>query len=964
MQPTAIHLRGIRTHNLRDLSLDIPLGQWISVCGVSGSGKTSLALDTLFAEGQRRFIESFSPYTRQYLQRYEKPPYDRIENLPAALAVARFGAVQTSRSTVGTTTETYDYLRLLFAKASIVRCYGCGQVVRASDPEAIEKATAPLPPDTPFLLASQFSWSDRLDLSTQLAELQKQGWSRLAMAGKVVRLGTDDLLTHLDQIPTKGEGWVLIDRGTSGKWNRRLGESAEAAFRVGNKKATLLTATGQEAHQSDADNLVWLDQTPYHATFFGIQSTCHPCRIDYPEPTANLFSFNHASGACPACEGFGATISIDPDAVIPDPSKSIRQGAIAPWNTPSYRHELDELLALADDYQIPVDIPYSKLTKKQLRWIEEGVPERSFGGLKGFFAWLERKKYKMHVRVFLSRWRRYQTCTSCAGQRLTERSLAYRLGNLSIAEVAGLSVDQLLEWLAEKPWGMDQQAAAEGIVQDLQERLGFLQQVGLGYLTIDRTLKTLSGGEAQRVALTAALGASLTSMLYVLDEPTVGLHPAETEKLADAIAALRQRGNTVVVIEHELEMLRRADWILEVGPGAGVDGGNIVFQGTWDQLLHSDTRTSRALRLSPTGGQQGNPIQRRKPSGQILLQGACGRNLQIPTVRFPLGCLCVVAGVSGSGKSSLIQETLQPALEQQLSNRDDRLHATPSLPWDSLSVDGKLDEVLSIDQSPISRSPRSNPVTYLKAFDPIRECFARTDDARRLQMKNSHFSFNSELGRCEQCEGAGYLEVDMQFLADLQIRCPDCQGKRFRSEILQVRFRDRSIDQVLNMTADQAIDFFRAEPEVQKRLEPLRKVGLGYLELGQPATTLSSGEAQRLKLAAYLQPRKEQTLFLFDEPTTGLHFDDVSKLLSCFNQLIESGHSVLVVEHNMQVIQAADWLIELGPGAAALGGRLIAEGTPEAIARSRDSILKNWLVNQPERSSRRKIKNPEHEARG
>ncbi|MFM8326661.1 MAG: excinuclease ABC subunit A, partial [Pirellulaceae bacterium] len=690
---------------------------------------------------------------------------------------------------------------------------------------------------------------------------------------------------------------VLIDRGTSGKWNRRLGESAEAAFRVGNKKATLLTATGQEAPQSDADNLVWLDQTPYHATFFGIQSTCHPCRIDYPEPTANLFSFNHASGACPACEGFGATISIDPDAVIPDPSKSIRQGAIAPWNTPSYRHELDELLALADDYQIPVDIPYSKLTKKQLRWIEEGVPERSFGGLKGFFAWLERKKYKMHVRVFLSRWRRYQTCTSCAGQRLTERSLAYRLGNLSIAEVAGLSVDQLLEWLAEKPWGMDQQAAAEGIVQDLQERLGFLQQVGLGYLTIDRTLKTLSGGEAQRVALTAALGASLTSMLYVLDEPTVGLHPAETEKLADAIAALRQRGNTVVVIEHELEMLRRADWILEVGPGAGVDGGNIVFQGTWDQLLHSDTRTSRALRLSPKGG-QGNPIQRRKPSGQILLQGACGRNLQIPTVRFPLGCLCVVAGVSGSGKSSLIQETLQPALEQQLSNRDDRLHASPSLPLDSLSVDGKLDEVLSIDQSPISRSPRSNPVTYLKAFDPIRECFARTDDARRLQMKNSHFSFNSELGRCEQCEGAGYLEVDMQFLADLQIRCPDCQGKRFRSEILQVRFRDRSIDQVLNMTADQAIDFFRAEPEVQKRLEPLRKVGLGYLELGQPATTLSSGEAQRLKLAAYLQPRKEQTLFLFDEPTTGLHFDDVSKLLSCFNQLIESGHSVLVVEHN------------------------------------------------------------------
>ena len=963
MQPTAIHLRGIRTHNLRDLSLDIPLGQWISVCGVSGSGKTSLALDTLFAEGQRRFIESFSPYTRQYLQRYEKPPYDRIENLPAALAVARFGSVQTSRSTVGTTTETYDYLRLLFAKASIVRCYGCGQMVRASDPEAITAAVSSLPPDTPFLLASPFSWSDRLDLSVKLADLQKQGWSRLGLEGKIVRLGTDELLTHLDPIPTNGDGWVLIDRGTSGKWNRRLGESAEAAFRVGNQKATLLAATVQQETTNAADNLVWLDQNPYLATFFGIQSTCHTCRIDYPEPTANLFSFNHASGACPDCEGFGATISIDPDAVVPDPSKSIRQGAIAPWNTPSYRHELEELLALADDYGIPVDVPYSKLTKKQLRWIEEGVPERNFGGLNGFFAWLERKKYKMHVRIFLSRWRRYQTCPTCAGRRLTERSLAYRVGDLSIAEAASQSVDQLRVWLAGKPWGNHQHAAAEGIVEHLQERLGFLQQVGLGYLTIDRTLKTLSGGEAQRVALTAALGASLTSMLYVLDEPTVGLHPAETEKLADAIAALRERGNTVVVIEHELEMLQRADWILEVGPGAGVEGGNLVFQGTWDQLLLSDTRTARALRSEPTS-RPAYRLQRRQPSGHILLQGVRGRNLQIPSVSFPLGCLCVVAGVSGSGKSSLVQETLQPALELQLSDPADRHHASPSLLWESVRIDGKLDEVLSIDQSPISRSPRSNPVTYLKAFDPIRECFARTDDARRLQMKNSHFSFNSELGRCEQCEGAGYLEVDMQFLADLQIRCPDCQGKRFRPEILQVRFRDRSIDQVLTMTADQAMDFFRAEPEVLKRLDPLRKVGLGYLELGQPATTLSSGEAQRLKLAAYLQPRKEQTLFLFDEPTTGLHFDDVSTLLNCFDQLIESGHSVLVVEHNMQVIQAADWLIELGPGAAALGGRLIAQGTPEAIARSRESILRKWLVDQPERKSSRKLKNPEHEARG
>jgi excinuclease ABC subunit A len=776
-------------------------------------------------------------------------------------------------------------------------------------------------------------------------------------------LGTDELLTHLDPIPTNGDGWVLIDRGTSGKWNRRLGESAEAAFRVGNQKATLLAATVQQETTNAADNLVWLDQNPYLATFFGIQSTCHTCRIDYPEPTANLFSFNHASGACPDCEGFGATISIDPDAVVPDPSKSIRQGAIAPWNTPSYRHELEELLALADDYGIPVDVPYSKLTKKQLRWIEEGVPERNFGGLNGFFAWLERKKYKMHVRIFLSRWRRYQTCPTCAGRRLTERSLAYRVGDLSIAEAASQSVDQLRVWLAGKPWGNHQHAAAEGIVEHLQERLGFLQQVGLGYLTIDRTLKTLSGGEAQRVALTAALGASLTSMLYVLDEPTVGLHPAETEKLADAIAALRERGNTVVVIEHELEMLQRADWILEVGPGAGVEGGNLVFQGTWDQLLLSDTRTARALRSEPTS-RPAYRLQRRQPSGHILLQGVRGRNLQIPSVSFPLGCLCVVAGVSGSGKSSLVQETLQPALELQLSDPADRHHASPSLLWESVRIDGKLDEVLSIDQSPISRSPRSNPVTYLKAFDPIRECFARTDDARRLQMKNSHFSFNSELGRCEQCEGAGYLEVDMQFLADLQIRCPDCQGKRFRPEILQVRFRDRSIDQVLTMTADQAMDFFRAEPEVLKRLDPLRKVGLGYLELGQPATTLSSGEAQRLKLAAYLQPRKEQTLFLFDEPTTGLHFDDVSTLLNCFDQLIESGHSVLVVEHNMQVIQAADWLIELGPGAAALGGRLIAQGTPEAIARSRESILRKWLVDQPERKSSRKLKNPEHEARG
>jgi excinuclease ABC subunit A len=739
---------------------------------------------------------------------------------------------------------------------------------------------------------------------------------------------------------------VVVDRLTAGQIGTgRVRDSLELAFEKGGGRCVAFVqqtaaAPGPSADESAAERpTVRIDGRVWSQLGFSTTYRCEDCGLDYAQPQARLFSFNSPLGACPECEGFGNIIDIDLDLVVPDPRKSIREGAIATWTTPAYAPKQQELIEVADRIGIPVDVPFAELTEEQRATIVEGAPQHNFDGLRGFFDWLERRKYKMHLRVFLSRWRSYRTCPVCRGARLRPEALAVQVGGLNLAQFSSLQVDDAIDWIGSlelSPW---EQSVAGGVVEQIEARLGFLQQVGLDYLTLDRTLRTLSGGEAQRVALTATLGSSLVNMLYVLDEPSVGLHARDVDRLVGAIEGLRDRGNTVVLVEHEESVLRRADHIVEIGPGAGERGGEVVFQGTLGEM-ESDRRSLTGDYL---GGRRGlaTPGKRRRPDhGWIRLKGARGNNLKNLTVEFPLGILCVVTGVSGSGKSTLVEDTLYPAL-----CRRKRKEAPKPAPADDIFGDGQIDDVILVDQSPIGRSPRSNPVTYIKAFDAIRAVFADTVHARTHNYPASHFSFNVDGGRCSACQGEGFIEIDMQFLADVYMKCPQCKGKRYRREILDVTHRGRSIAEVLDMTVREAFLFFRGQPKVQVKLKRLIDVGLDYLRLGQPANTLSAGEAQRLKLAVHMSAAKRgRTLFILDEPTTGLHFSDVVQLLDCFEALLSVGHSLLVVEHNLQIMKAADYIIDLGPGAAADGGQIVAQGTPEKIAACEASITGRFLA--------------------
>jgi excinuclease ABC subunit A len=693
---------------------------------------------------------------------------------------------------------------------------------------------------------------------------------------------------------------------------------------------------GQESGQSPQQPVlgergkpVTIDGRRWRRLGFSGQMACADCGTEYPLPEPRLYSFNSPLGACPECEGFGNVIGIDMDLVVPDARKSIREGAIAPWNTPAYTHELEELLALADDYGLPVDVPFSELNEAERGLILHGVPEREFGGLDGFFAWLERRKYKMHIRVLLSRWRSYRPCPACGGSRLRPEALDARIGGRNIAEISALKVARAAEFFRGLELPDWERRVGRTMLEQVRARLDYLETVGLGYLTLDRTIRTLSGGEGRRVALTAALGSSLVNMLYVLDEPSTGLHPRDVTRLIEAIGKLRSRANTVVVVEHEEAILRAADQLIEIGPGAGERGGRIVFQGTPAEMEAApDSLTGDYL-----AGRRGALAagRRREPShGWIRLAGARGNNLERLTVEFPLGLLCLVTGVSGSGKSTLVEGTLYPALCGRL-----RKPAPKPYPYDDVFGDGQIDDVILVDQSPVGRSPRSNPVTYLKVFDEIRNVFADTIEARTRNYDAGQFSFNVDGGRCSTCQGEGYLQIDMQFLADVYMKCGQCHGARYRDEILDVTYRGRNIAEVLDMTVREAFTFFRGRPKVQARLKRLIDVGLDYVRLGQPANTLSGGEAQRLKLAGYMSAaRRGRCLFLLDEPTTGLHPADVVQLLDCFDALLSVGHSLVVVEHNLQLMKAADYIIDLGPGAADEGGRLVAKGTPEMVARS------------------------------
>lgn len=941
-----IRLRGVSVHNLKNIDLDLPARQLIVLCGVSGSGKSSLAFDTLYAEGQRRYIESFSTYTRGFLPRLERPAVESIEGIRPALAIAQHRASRSTRATVATATDLLDFLRLLWAK--LARPFCCGQEVRRYDPSSVAGLLETLPEKTRFLVGFELATVPQDTWATLTELLASEGFVRVVADGKLV-----DLSSGLPSGPFARELFVVVDRlAVEHPLSPRVLDSLELAFERGAGRVRVLIEAGklpQEAASGwPAVRRFELDGRSFDQVDFSRRLACEACNRELPEADVRLFNFNHPWGACPRCEGFGRTSDLDDSLIVPDQSLSLRDGAIAPWRTPAYRHELDELLALADDYDVPVDVPVSKLKKRHWDVIRHGVPERQFGGLDGFFRWLDSKKYKTHVRVFAARWRSYRECPECHGERLRPEALAYRLLDRTIAEMCSVTADGAAEWFADprltEPLAPPTLRVVRPLLAQIQNRVAFLRQVGLNYLTLDRSMRTLSGGESQRVALTKALGAGLVDTLYVLDEPSIGLHPRDSDRLVAAVRKLVAAGNTVVVVEHEEAFLRAADHLVEIGPEAGHRGGEVVFQGTPEEMIASPTSLTGQY-LSGRRG-QGTREPRVSKQGHIRLSGATGHNLKDVTVEIPLGVMSVVCGVSGAGKSSLVTGTLAPAVLQSLD-----LPSEDPLPFAKIEGTKKLRACVLVDQTPISRSPRSNPATYTKSFDEIRKVFAETPESRVRNYAAGHFSFNNEEGRCPQCEGAGRLAIDMQFLPDIYITCPECNGTRYRSEVLTIKHRDRSIADVLDMTIREAFSFFHGRTRIQALLKPLLDVGLEYLRLGQPTDTLSGGEAQRLKLSSHLGAKTAgPTLLILDEPTTGLHPQDISTLLDCLQTLVTVGHTVVVIEHNVQLMRAADWLIELGPGPGEAGGQITAVGTPRALCDNPDSITGPFLTTGPETS--------------
>lgn len=930
-----ISLRGVAVHNLREVDLDLPLGKLIAFCGASGSGKTSLAIDTLYAEGQRRFLETLSTYARQFLDRLEKPAARSIEGIPAAIAVARDSGAHSSRSTIGSATETLDYLRLLWTKVGRIHCHGCGRPLERESPQTVARLLLGLPAGCKIMLGFSRPLAGA-EPTALLEDLRRQGFVRVVLGEQTAHL-TSDAALNLKILKDVGEILVLVDRAVIGTTNdARLIDSLESAFRAGQGSAVVLIP---EESSPPRNEVRIVDGAPWRVLRPSRELTCRACGIAYPDPEPKLFSYNSPLGACRTCEGFGERIEFDLDLLVPDTNKSLREGAIAPWNTPAYATEHERLLGYAKRAGLPSDKPFRELTSAQVNHIVMGDPALEYGGLYGFFAALEQQKNKLQLRAFLNRWRSPKPCPGCQGKRLNETALSWQVGGLDLAEFTALRIDQSDELLRQLELSRDERILAAEILAQVTARLKFLRSVGLGYLALDRKLQTLSGGEAQRTALTSALGSTLVNLLYVLDEPSTGLHPSDVAQLTLAIRALQARGNTVVVVEHEESLLREADFLVEFGPGAGDQGGRVTYTGDLAGMLASKESVTGAFLAGRRG--VSNPAQRRPTQrGWVRLIGARGNNLRGLTVDFPLGVLCLVTGVSGAGKSTLVQDTLYGAL-----CRRKRKDCDKPLPYEDVLGDGQIDDVVLVDQSPIGRSPRSNPVTYIKAFDAIRQVFAETVDARTHNYGAGHFSFNVEGGRCGVCQGEGFIQVDMQFLADVYMRCTQCRGARYRKEILAVAYRGKNIAEVLEMTVREAFSFFRGQPKVQAKLKQLIDVGLDYLRLGQPANTLSTGEAQRLKLAAYLsEASRNRTLFLLDEPTTGLHFADIVQLIDCFDALLNVGHSLIVVEHNLQLMKAADYLIDLGPGAGAEGGQVVARGAPEAVAENPASVTGRFLA--------------------
>ena len=919
-----IVIRGARTHNLKNIDLTLPQERLIVVTGVSGSGKSSLAFDTIYAEGQRRYVESLSAYARQFLERMEKPDVDRVDGICPAIAIRQKNSVRNPRSTVGTTTEIHDYLRLLFARVGRTICRGCGAEVTRETPEAVAGSLAGLPAGTRLLVgfaapvapaaagqeggaAADAAGAD--PVAAAVDGLRRKGFGRLCVDGRAVSF--DDL--DLPALAGRESLEVVVDRiRTAPEALPRLTEAVETAYREGAGDAFAVEAGGADPVRRE----------------FSERFECRPCGIACEVPRPTLFSFNSPFGACPTCHGFGNVIELDMRLVVPDETKSIAQGAIEPWSKPHYRSCLADLKRAARRRDVRTTVPWSELSGDERRFVVEG-DGAGYAGVRGFFAALEQKKYKVHVRVFLSRYRSYRACADCGGTRLRRAARGVQVRGRTIDEVSAFTVEEARRFFDGLTLSGKETAIAERVVREIRRRVGFLGGVGLDYLTLDRLSSTLSGGEAQRINLATSLGSSLVGTLYVLDEPSIGLHPRDNERLIRILGQLRDQGNTVLVVEHDADMIRAGDYVVDLGLGAGTRGGRVVYAGELDGLARETTSlTAKYLR-----GELAIPVpaarRRRLPGSQALrVRGAAEHNLKGIDVDVPLNMLTCVTGVSGSGKSTLVHDVLYAAVKRAKGAWDRRVGAHAGI--DGVEL---LNDVVLVDQTPIGRTPRSNPVTYLKAFDPIRELFAATRDARARGFSASHFSFNVPGGRCDACEGEGEVRVEMQFLADVFVPCEQCDGKRFKPRVLEVAWRGLRVDEVLDLTAREALQFFGSAPKVVRKLKVLDEIGLGYLRLGQPATTLSGGEAQRIKIAARLAMRRgERSLYVFDEPTTGLHFDDVAKLLAAFTRLVEAGHTLLVIEHNLDVIKTADWIIDLGPDGGAAGGEVVAAGPPEQVA--------------------------------
>jgi excinuclease ABC subunit A len=938
-QQDVLLVRGARVHNLKNITVEIPHNALTVVTGVSGSGKSSLAFDTVYAEGQRRYVESLSAYARQFLERMEKPDVDEISGIAPAVAIRQKNSTRNPRSNVATSTEIYDYLRLFFARCGQTYCIKCGTEVRRDSPDEIATRILALQPGRRFYvlytlkLASAETPEPGMKpvkkkaaapaadvLRSALLELQKRGFNRLYQDGKMHEFSSPETLLDVNFAkPVQ----VLVDRLSVNPESRsRLVDSIEICYREGGEAILEFVA--------DAAN-------PAERLVFNERFECKNDGTLYQEPEPRLFSFNNPYGACPRCQGFGNTIDFDLNLVVPDPSKSLDDGAIEPWTKPRYRVLQQEARKWARAQGIPTNVPWRQLSAEQRRLVLEGDPANKYDGVKGFFHWLERKKYKLHVRVFLSRYRGYATCPECGGTRLRAEARAVRITGRSITDLCRLTVKEARKFFAELKLTESQAKVADKILHEIRTRLQFLDEVGLDYLTLDRLTSTLSGGESQRIQLATSLGSHLVGALYVLDEPSIGLHPRDTQRLIDILKSLRDLGNTVLVVEHDPDTIEAADCILDLGPGAGELGGRLLFSGSYEEIL-KDTKSVTGRYLS---GETKIPVPatRHKPTGRFLrIFGASLHNLKNLDVMLPLGTLTVITGVSGSGKSTLVHDVLYRALAAK------RNGGSIKELCDRIEGDQAIQEVVIVDQSPIGRTPRSNPATYMKAFDAIREIFAETPDAKRRGFAAGHFSFNVPGGRCETCQGDGTVTVEMQFLADVELICEECRGQRFKTSVLDVRYHGKNVHDVLQMTVREALAFFVNVPKVVSKLRVLNEIGLGYLRLGQSATTLSGGEAQRLKLAAHLTRTENQgILYILDEPTTGLHFDDIAKLLAAFRKLLESGASLVVIEHNLDVIKSADWLVDLGPEGGEEGGKIIATGTPEQVARNPQSHTGRFL---------------------